>query len=219
MTARFDHLVIGAADLRQGADWAQATLGATIPAGGAHPLMRTHNLLARLPAGYLEIIAADPDAPAAGRPRWYGLDSPVTRALITERPRPIAWVLAVDDLEAAAARAAWDAGEILTATRGDLSWRISVPADGSVVEGVLPALIEWPASLGHRAPTDRMADLGLALRSLRLDTPTPSRIRDALHSLDAEAVMAAAGVSLTVAEAPEARLEAMFTSPHVRMSM
>lgn len=219
MTARFDHLVIGAADLDQGADWARATLGSAIPVGGAHPLMRTHNLLARLPAGYLEIISIDPAAPPRGRARWYGLDAPTTRAAIAERPRPIAWVLAVDDIDASASRAAWDVGEILTASRGDLTWRISVPADGSVVEGVLPALIEWPESLGRRAPTDRMADLGLALRSLRLDTPDPARIHDALASLDAEAAMATAGVSLSLAQAAEAKLEAMFTSPSVRMSL
>ena len=219
MMTRFDHLVIGAADLDQGAAWARETLGAQVPAGGAHPLMGTHNLLARLPAGYLEIIAADPAAADPGRARWYSLDDPATRAAIAERPRPIAWVLAVDDLDAAAARAAWNVGEILTATRGDLTWRISVPADGSVVEGVLPTLIEWPESLGRNAPTSRMADLGLAMRSLRLETPTPARIRDALASLDAAEAMAAAGVALSVVEAAVPGLEAMFTSPRVRMSL
>lgn len=210
----FDHLVIGADTLAQGATWARETLKAEAPAGGAHPLMATHNLLARLPVGYLEIIAIDPGATPT-RPRWYGLDDPETRERLRERPRAIAWVLAVDDIEAAAAQAAWDVGEIVEAARGDLSWRISVPADGAVVEGVLPALIEWPESLGRAAPTGRMADLGFVLRSLRLLHPAPTRIERLLASVGAAEAMAAAGASLYVRGGERPAIEAMLTPPSV----
>lgn len=210
----FDHLVIGADTLAQGGAWARETLKADVPAGGAHPSMATHNLLARLPVGYLEIIAVDPEATPT-RPRWYGLDDADIRARLKERPRAIAWVLAVDDIDAAAEQAAWDVGEIVEASRGDLSWRISVAADGSVAEGVLPALIEWPEHLGRAAPTGRMADLGFVLRSLRLHHPEPSRIERLLASVQAAEAMAAAGASLYVRGGERPAIEAMLTPPNV----
>ncbi len=212
MAVWFDHLVIGAADLDAGAAWAAETLGATPPIGGAHPLMATHNRLARLPAGYLEIIAVDPDArPATARRRWYGLDDPSVQARIKARPRPIAFVLATDDLASATASAPWDAGDVIEASRGDLTWLMAIRPDGGVAEGVLPVLIEWPASLGKRAPVDRMAELGLALRELRLKHPEPERIKALLAGLDAEQAMIDAGAPLTFVQDETPSIEAMFT--------
>lgn len=211
MAVWFDHLVIGAGDLEAGAAWAATTLGARPPIGGAHPAMGTHNLLTRFPSGYLEVIAVDPAAPRPARPRWYGLDDPATRARIAERPRPIAFVLATDDLEAAVASAPWDLGEIVTASRGDLVWRMALRPDGAVAEGVLPVLIEWPESLARRAPVDRMADLGLALRALTLKHPEPGRIRDLLERFGATEAMIDAGAPLAVERAEAASIEAMFT--------
>jgi hypothetical protein len=34
---------------------------------------------------YLEIIATDPEAPAPGRPRWFGLDQPALREAVRGR--------------------------------------------------------------------------------------------------------------------------------------
>lgn len=219
--AAFDHLVIGAQTRELGAAWAKETLKADLPIGGAHPLMGTHNLLARLPVGYLEIISADPEAAAPARWRWYGLDDPAVRAAIATRPRPIGWVLAVDDIDAAAARAEWGVGEIITASRGDLTWRMAVREDGAVVDGVLPLLIEWPpnASGEKRAPTERMADLDLALRSLTLKHPDPERLATLLASVDAEPALGAAGVALKIAEAPHGAIEAMLTPPGLNWTL
>lgn len=210
--------MIGAASLAQGGAWAEATLGAAVPLGGAHPDMATCNRLARLPAGYLEIIAVDPSQTAT-RPRWYGLDDPALQARLSARPRPIAWVLATADIEAAATRAGWDVGEIVSARRGDLSWRIAVRPDGAAAEGVLPALIEWPESLGRQAPRERMADLGLALGALTLRHPEPARIEGLLASLDAAAAAAAAGFALIVAEGETPSLEAALRSPRIDRSV
>lgn len=179
--AVFDHLAVGADTLAQGAAWARDALGVEVPVGGRHPLLSTHNLLARLPAGYFEIIAADPDAPAPPRPRWYALDDPGMAAALRAAPRPVAWVVEVPDLDAALAQASWDPGEALTVTRGDLSWRLSVPADGSVPEAVLPTLIEWPDG----PPRDRLAEIGLTLEGLTLRHPEPDRIADCLASVGA----------------------------------
>ena len=215
MGLRFDHLVIGAADLDQGAAWAALTLGARPPIGGAHAAMGTHNRLARLASGYLEIIAIDPVAPAPGRKRWYGLDDRAQKLLLDDRPRPIGFVMAVDDLDAAVAACAWDAGEILSVSRSELSWRMAVRPDGAVTESVLPLLIEWPESLGRAAPTDQMADFGLALRTLRLKHPEPRRIRELLASLQVEEAMVEAGAPLEIIEAQEASLEAMIAPDRI----
>lgn len=226
----FDHLVIGALDLEQGGAWALETLKRQPPAGGRHPSMGTHNLLARLgqgrkdESGYLEIIAVDPAAPAPPRARWYGLDDPGVRARLAERPRPIAWVLSTPDLDETAMRAAdagWHVGAILSASRGDLSWRIAVPRDGLPVMGVLPALIEWPAAMDHKPPLAQMAEINLALRELRLYAEDPTRIRSLLDVVDGAGAVARAGVHLDVrpcgAEGP--RLEAMFGDLHVDMAL
>lgn len=222
-SVEFDHLVIGAADLDSGRAWAQATLGADPPLGGAHPMMGTHNRLARLPVGYLEIIAVDPTAPPPSRPRWYGLDAPEVRRRMTEKPRPVGWVLAVNNLEAAVARASWDPGKILTLSRDDLTWRMAVAPDGRLVEGVLPLLIEWPARLGRRAPTERMVDLGLALRELKLRHPEPARIREALESVGAADAVARAGVALSVEPADHDQalgsIEAIFISRNISLTL
>ena len=66
-----DHLVIGAATLAEGVAWLEDRLGVTVPAGGKHPLMGTHNRLMQLGHGtFLEIIAIDPDAASPGRRRF-----------------------------------------------------------------------------------------------------------------------------------------------------
>lgn len=210
MAVWFDHLVIGAEDLDVGAAWAMETLGVRPPLGGAHPLMATHNRLGRLPHGYLEIIARDPAA-TPQRTRWYGLDDSTVRARIAERPRPVAFVLATDDIEETARAAPWTVGEIIEARRGDLAWKIGLRDDGRVVEGVLPVFIEWPAALDQRAPRDQMADLGLALRALRLRHPKPDLIRTLLADVGADAAMVAADAPIEVIEAATPSIEAMFT--------
>ncbi len=60
---KLDHLVIAARTLDEGARYVAARLGVETAAGGAHPLMRTHNRLLNLYGGaYLEVIAIDPAA-------------------------------------------------------------------------------------------------------------------------------------------------------------
>lgn len=76
-----DHLVVAARTLEEGVAYVADTLGIEPAGGGAHPSMRTHNRLFGLwGRAYLEVIAADPDAPAPAdgrpRPRLFGLDDP-----------------------------------------------------------------------------------------------------------------------------------------------
>lgn len=168
MRLALDHLVVAAPSLDAGVRWCEATIGVTPGPGGRHPLMGTHNRLfsissARFPNAFFEIIAVDPDAPAPGRARWFGLDE----IDLAGGPRLIHWVARSDAIEAdlASLRAAGlDAGRAIEATRGDLRWRIAVRDDGRLLsQGACPTLIEWGAT---RHPTASMPDSGIALRSL-----------------------------------------------------
>lgn len=137
MPARFDHLVVAVDALAVAADrWSGA--GFPVEAGGRHP-GGTENALVRgpLPA-YVELIAAPPDA--AGP--W--------AELVRARPGPLAWAIAVDDLDDA--RAAVEAvglapGPVRDGARdtpdGDrLAWRMC-GTDGDPFETELPFLIQW----------------------------------------------------------------------------
>jgi Glyoxalase-like domain len=60
---QLDHITVAADTLAAGVAHAEAALGVTIPFGGAHPLMGTHNHLLRLGETlFLEVIAPDPNA-------------------------------------------------------------------------------------------------------------------------------------------------------------
>ena len=184
---KFDHLVIGAASLAQGVDWVEATLGVTLPPGGAHPRMATHNRLTALgPASFLEIIAVDPAAEPPPRPRWFALDDPAERARLEQTPRLLTWVAGTDDIAVSLARAraaGLDLGRPAEMTRGDLTWLISIRDDGALVEGgTLPALIQWPQG-PH--PASAMADLGLRLEALELGHPDPARLEAVLQAMGA----------------------------------
>ncbi len=175
---RIDHLVIAARDLDEGVAWLEARLGVTMEGGGRHAAMGTHNRLLSLGEVYLEVIAPDPDAPRPAHPRWFDLDNH------RGGPRLAAWVLRCDDLDAGLALAPPGSGAPMALARGDLRWRMAVPADGRLpFDGVFPALIEWEGQ-GHPAP--RLSDAGLRLRCLRLRHPRAAELAGALGRLTAD---------------------------------
>ena len=179
-----DHLVVAAATLAQGVRWCEGVLGVTPGPGGVHPLMGTHNRLARLagvsfPGAYLEIIAIDdhsePTKPDTQR-RWFGLDDPQRQArLAAQGPQLIHWVARVPDLSAALAQCAAqgvDTGPAHRASRptpqGLLEWGISIPVHGHpALQGIWPTLIQW----GDIHPSSHMAASGLSLQALHLQHP------------------------------------------------
>ena len=104
----------------------QELLGVETPRGGKHDTMGTHNCVMQAGAeSFLEILAIDPDAPP-----------PVARAgsawMTTHRTlaaaAPLCWVVGTDDLDAVVAASPVDLGEIVHFTRGDRSWRLTVPS-------------------------------------------------------------------------------------------
>ena len=167
-----DHLAITAQSLEEGLAFVERALGVEVPPGGAHPAMGTHNRLMALgPELYLEIIAIDPAAPRPARPRWYGLDG------LDGVPSIGTWVLSTPDIESTLAGLPSSVGPAIPMARGDLSWMISVPKDGSMPQdGAFPSLIQWP----NGSPAPRMRDLGCRLHRLTVEHPGAEAINAAL---------------------------------------
>jgi len=203
--AAIDHLVVAAATLAQGCDFVESGLGVRPQPGGRHVAMGTHNALLRIgPRRYLEVMAIDPQGAAPPRSRWFDLDEPRMRALLTEGPRLVHFAARADDIEALKARIAIDLGQVIPMARGDRHWRITVPADGHLPgRGLVPTLIEWPDAW-H--PADALPDHGLSLVALAGEHPDPAPIRAALAKLALDE-----DVKVTYGQSP--RLAAMIRTP------
>jgi hypothetical protein len=192
-----DHLVVSARTLDEGVQYVADTLGVAPAGGGAHPLMRTHNRLLGLWGGvYLEVIAIDPRADTAAddtgpRPRLFALDAPATQARLENGPYLSHWVARV---ERPKHLATWQAqypqriAPVVPMTRGDFTWGLTVPDDGSFPawqgagDGVLPSLIQWDST---RHPSQSLGQTDLALKALKAVHPRAELIGEQLRWLGA----------------------------------
>lgn len=176
MATTIDHLVVVAPDLDSGADLVERTLGSRPAPGGRHDRMGTHNLvLGTGNATYLEVIAIDPQAAPPDHPRWFGLDTP---ALV---PRLALWVARTDDIDTTAGRAPEPLGAVESLSRGDIVWRLTLPADGSVpLDGLGPLVLQWEGP----PVGDRLATSDVRLMSLTIAHPDPTRVRAQLEAID-----------------------------------
>lgn len=199
-----DHLVVAAVALEPGCDWIEARLGARPAKGGQHVAMGTHNAVLSLgPRLYLEVIAIDPSLPAPSRARWFDLDEPRMKAALAEGPQLIAWGARTHEIERAVQRVP-GLGTILPMTRGEWSWRITVPDDGHRPgRGLVPTLLQWD---GTAHPEDRMADSGRRLVLLAGEHPEPAEVRSDLAALGLSDTL-----KVTYAKSP--RLAAMIRTP------
>ncbi len=166
-SSHLDHIVIGAATLDEGVEYVRSTLGVTIPPGGKHTKMATHNCVMSLGHDvYLEVIAVDPNAEAPLRPRWYGLDDPFVVARLKRQPALLTWVVNSADIVSVVAQNCFPFGAVPPLCRGDLEWSITIPADGGLpADGMLPTLLQWRTD-DH--PARLMADAGCTLQRLEL---------------------------------------------------
>jgi hypothetical protein len=169
-----DHLAVTCASLEKGVAWTEAALGATLLPGGQHARYGTHNRLLGLGPGlYLEVIAPDPGVPPPPHPRWFGLDRAAAPALGN-------WIVRTSRLADLLAGLPIPTGEPVSLSRGDLSWTIAVPKDGSLpLQGGFPTLIEWTSG---QHPSMRLPDSGLRLTRLEVRHPEAVLISDALQS-------------------------------------
>ncbi len=183
MNNKIDHIAIGADNLDQGTADMETKLGVVVPRGGKHEAMSTHNCVMQTGnESFFELIAIDPEAPAdPGRVRWFTLDNPATKTRLSDRARALCWVVRTDDLDSVVAASPVDLGEVVSLSRGDLSWRLTVPEDGSLpMGGLLPAFIEW--SPGPH-PSTAQQDLGVRLNKVMLSHPNPAELQDILKAL------------------------------------
>lgn len=165
-----DHLVVAAATLEEGVEWVEERLGVGLEPGGRHDVFGTHNRLLSLgPESYLEVIAIDPSAPSPARPRWFELDTDEMRARLAAGPALVHWVVRVESLAGQP-----DAIEL---RRGANEWALTVPADGRMpLGGLAPSRILWRTP----PPSRLLPDKGVRLTELRLATPDPGALGDAV---------------------------------------
>lgn len=166
-----DHLAVACTSLDEGTAWVEEQLGVTLQPGGQHTRYGTHNTLLGLADGlYLEVIAAEPGAVPEADHRWFDL------ARFTGPPRLANWIFRADDLDTALAKAPAAVGRPRALTRGDLSWQITVPDDGSLpYGGAFPTLIQWAEGTHH--PADRLPESGCRLVSFEVSHPEADRLK------------------------------------------
>ncbi len=158
-----DHLAVGAATLEEGRESVENALGVSVQPGGQHGYFATHNLLLGLEDGlYLEVIAADPLAPALSYSRWFDLDR------FAGPPRLSNWICRTADLSAGLTELP-ESGDPVSLVRGDLRWQMAVPESGVLpYDNLFPAIMEWQCTL-HPATALRAS--GCRLRCLTLSHP------------------------------------------------
>lgn len=182
MPIALDHVTLGASTLEEGAAHLRRELDIEMPAGGIHPNMGTHNKVLNVGDDrFLELLAIDSAAPAPPHRRWFGMDEPVVRASVAERPRALGWVVRTDDIERVSAKSPVELGELTAMSRGSRTWRLTVRKDGMMpFSGLVPAFIEW--SPGPH-PSKGMAFLGPVLAGVELRHPQADRLRAVLEEL------------------------------------
>lgn len=180
-----DHIVITCHRLQSGMEYIERIFGVEIPLGGQHVFMGTHNaVMAVGNNAYLEVIAIDPSLPAPPCPRWFGLGNIRMEDRLKDKPLLAHFVLRTSDIRASLEAAGKTERELIgephAASRGDLSWQITLNPTGlPPMGGCIPALIEWDGP----PPISRMAFPGPVLDKLRLGTPDPKGLNQILTSL------------------------------------
>ncbi len=177
--SHIDHLVVTAPSLSAGVDYVSGVLGVPLQVGGEHPRMGTHNCLLKLGINmYLEVISINPSAPEPDRPRWFRLDE----SALHTGPHLVTWVARTNDIRLASAAAPDRFGNIEAMSRGQWTWLITIPGDGSLpFDGIAPTLIEWDTGT-HPATT--LADAGCSLIRLEGYHPQAAKITELLHSIN-----------------------------------
>jgi hypothetical protein len=196
---RLDHLAVSALTLDEGVAAVEAALGVALAPGGKHAHMSTHNRLLGLGDVYLEVIATDPAAPAPVWPRWFDLDHFRGPARLTN------WIAACNDLDAELALSPPDTGIPMALERGDLRWRMAVPANGRLpYDSCFPALISWQGPL-H--PAALLPDMGVRLVRLEIGHPDAVALTNHMKTRLTDP-------RVVFVTAPQKAMRATFSTPH-----
>ncbi|MEP5730754.1 MAG: VOC family protein [Sulfitobacter sp.] len=189
----FDHIAVAGETLEQATLHVETALGVQMQPGGEHAVFNTHNTLMGLAEGmYLEAIAVNPAAPRPDRARWFDLDRFEGAARLTN------WICRCKDLDGTLAALPAGFGEPVSLQRGDLRWRMAVPADGVLpFDNCAPALIEWE---GDMHPSQMLAMSGASIKTLTISHPDAADLAELLapHLVD-DRVVFAQGAAMLVA--------------------
>jgi hypothetical protein len=168
-----DHLAVSGHTLAEARTHVEAALGVVLQPGGAHGVFHTHNALLGLEDGlYLEAIAVNPEAPTPARPRWFDLDR------FDGPPRLTNWICRTGDLDETLAGLPDGMGAPVELQRGDLRWRMAVPASGILpFDNRAPALMSWQT---QTRPAGRLTPSGVRLRRLTVLHPDAADLAAAL---------------------------------------
>jgi hypothetical protein len=121
------------------------------------------------------------------------------QASLTKSPRLIHWVTRTDDIVAAQAMAPEILGPVVSASRGKLNWKITIPDSGALPKGgAFPTLIEWPSG-DHIAR--KMVDRGCSLVELTVVCPKAEGFRDELRLPEEASVRFQVGEALQLSAA------------------
>lgn len=164
-----DHLAVAGETLQAAQTHVEEALGVRLQRGGEHAVFHTHNALLGMEDGlYLEVIAVNPAAPKPDRPRWFDLDRFIGPARLTN------WICRTSDITSTLAKLPAPMGSPVALQRGDLRWRMAVPAQGILpYDNCAPALIQWDTPL-H--PGDMLKPSGVRLRRLTIRHPQAAEL-------------------------------------------
>ncbi|KIC21625.1 VOC family protein [Leisingera sp. ANG-Vp] len=167
-----DHLAVAGGTLEEAVAHTEDALGVALGPGGQHPRYGTHNRLIGLEDGlYLEAIAIDPGTQPQEQPRWFNLDRFEGPAKLNN------WILRSEDLEAEKLLLPPHAQRHVQMQRGDLSWLMTVPADGLLpFDNIFPAVLQWQAE----PPAGRLPQSGCRLSRLVVSHPEAAGLQTAL---------------------------------------
>lgn len=176
---QFDHIIVGVSNLEAGIRDLEQLTGVRAERGGVHPGQGTRNALISLGEGaYLELYGPNPDE---------AIVSPtVTQLQSLKRMKPLYWAVSTTDVNAL--RTHFDTrGLPLTVPEAGSRVR----PDGSVLKWVLfyfekfdhslaPFFIRWEQPQLHPS---RTSPGGCKLVSIRLQDPTPQKLKAAIQAL------------------------------------
>ena len=171
-----DHIVLAAETLEEGVTYVQDRLAVDLEEGGEHALFGTHNRLLGLGDCYFEVIARNPSAERANRSIWFDLER------FSGPPRVITWVCQTSDMGLTLKALPYDPGKIVTVTRDDLIWDLTIREDGRLaMDGTAPLIIDWK---NINSPTKRLPDTGCRLKKLTIFHPRTAQLSEWVeHSL------------------------------------
>ncbi|MGI4856043.1 MAG: VOC family protein [Janthinobacterium lividum] len=191
-----DHLIVIARTLAEGIDYVAESLRAAPTVVEDVSEMGCQSARLALWQGlYLEVLAADGDAPPAQTPRWHGLDSTASRLRAAHGPFLAHWVARVErprHLARWAAQYPRRIPTVRTIRHGARSASAALepgggfPAWRGAGDGLLPTLMQWDDA--HH-PAASLPETGIALKALHGFHPAPELIGEHLRWLGLDTLL------------------------------